>query len=101
MSDDSNPKSSFEIAMERLRQRDAERGIVDVPSTPEQKAAIAEVRSLLASRLAELEILFRSTVVGIVEPAERERAEMDYRRELQRLNDDAERKIQKIRGTDS
>jgi hypothetical protein len=32
-----------------------------------------------------------------LDPAERERVEADYRRELQRLNDDLERKVERIR----
>ena len=83
--------------MERLRQRDADSGVVEVPPTEEQKAAIAEARSLHASKVAELEILHRSKMSGVFDPAERGKAEDDYRRELHRLNDDCERKIGKIR----
>ena len=43
--------------MERMRQKDADSGVVDRPPTDEQKAAIADARSLHASKLAELEIL--------------------------------------------
>ena len=43
MSDD-GPKSAFELAMERLRQKDTEARIDDRPLTDEQKAAIAEGR---------------------------------------------------------
>jgi hypothetical protein len=50
-----------------------------------------------ASKVAELEILQRSKMRAVFDPAERERAEDDYRRELQRLNDDLERKVNSIR----
>jgi hypothetical protein len=96
MSDD-NPKSAIELAMERLRKRDADSGIVEAPPTEEQKAAIAEARSLHASRVAELEILQRSKVSALYDPAERAQAEDAYRRDLGRLHDDLERKIAKIR----
>ena len=97
MSNDEKPKSALEIAMERLRQRDADAGVVERPPTEEQKAAIAEARSLHASKVAELEILHRSKMSGVFDPADRVQAEDDYRRELHRLNDDCERKIRKIR----
>lgn len=83
--------------MERLRRKDADSGLVERPPTDEQKAAIAEARSLHAAKTAELEILHRSRTTTIRDPAERAHAEDDYRRDLQRLNDDCERKIRKIR----
>jgi hypothetical protein len=98
MSDD-RPKSAVELAMERLRRKDADSGVVDQPPTEEQKAAIADARSLHASKLAELEILHRSSMAGMFDPAARAQAEEDYRREIGRINDDLERKIGKIRGT--
>ncbi|MCM3880812.1 MAG: hypothetical protein ND807_11955 [Vicinamibacterales bacterium] len=94
---DGKPKSAVELAMERLRQRDADTGIVGRPPTESQKADIAEVRSLHGSKVAEVEILHRSTIMGLFDPAEREKADKEYQRELQRLNDDLERKIRKIR----
>jgi len=97
MSTDDKPKSALELAMERLRQRDADSGAVDRPPTDAQKAAIAEARSLHASKIAELEILYRSRVAGIFDPGDRAQVENDYRRELQRLNDDLDRKVGKIR----
>ena len=96
MSDD-KPKSAVELAMERLRQKDADSGIADAPPTEEQKAAIAEARSLHASKVAELEILQRSKMAGLYDPAERMQAEEAYRRDLTRLHDELERKIGKIR----
>ena len=83
--------------MERMRQKDADSGVTDRPPTEEQKAAIADARSLHASKLAELEILHRSKIAGLFDPAERAEADTNYRRDLQRLNDDVERKIERIR----
>jgi hypothetical protein len=94
---DEKPKSALELAMERLQKRDAETGAVDRPLTDTQKAAIAEARSVHASKVAELEILHRSTMAGVFDPAERQRTEEDYRRELLRLNEDIDRKVQRIR----
>ena len=94
---DDRPRSAFELAMERLRQKDADSGIVDTPPTDGQKADIADARSLHASKVAELEILKRSKLSAMYDPAERDQAEAEYRRDLQRLNDDLERKVRKIR----
>lgn len=97
MSSEEKPKSALELAMERLRKRDAESGAVDRPPTEEQKAAIAEARSVHAAKLAELEILHRSKLLGMFDPAARAQAEDDYRREVLRLNEQCERKVRKIR----
>ena len=98
MPDENRPKSAVELAMERLRQRDTDSGVIDKPPTDEQKADIAEARSLHASKVAEAEILHRSKIAGVFDPEERGQMEDGYRRDLQRLNDDLERKITKIRG---
>lgn len=97
MSTDDKPKSAVELAMERLRKQDADSGIAERPPTDEQKAAIAEARSLHASKVAELEILHRSKMAGLFDPADRVPAEEAYRRDLARLHDDLERKIEKAR----
>jgi hypothetical protein len=98
MADEDKPRSAVELAMERLRQKDAAAGVATQPPSDEQKAAIAEARSVHASKIAEAEILHRSKIAGVFDPAERVQAEDDYRRELARLNGDLERKIEKIRG---
>lgn len=98
VSDTDRPKSAVELAMERLRQKDSESGVVGRPPTDEQKAAIADARSLHASKVAEHEILHRSKLATVFDPAERAQAEESYRRDLARLNDELERKIEKIRG---
>jgi hypothetical protein len=98
MSDTDRPKSAVELAMERLRQKDSESGVVGRAPTDEQKAAIAEARSLHGSKVAELEILHRSKLATVFDPAERAQVEDAYRKDLVRLNDDLERKIGKIRG---
>jgi hypothetical protein len=97
MTTDDKPKSAVELAMERLRKKDADSGVAERPTTDEQKAGIAEARSLHASKVAELEILHRSKVARLFDPAERGQAEDAYHRDLTRLHDDLERKIAKIR----
>jgi hypothetical protein len=97
MSDDGKPRSALEIAMARLKQRDADAGVVDPTTTGEQKAAIAEARNLHASKVAELQILQRAKMSVVFDPEERIRLEGEYRNELRRLSDDLERKIARIR----
>ena len=99
MTSDDKPKTAVELAMERLRRKDADTGVEKPPPTEAQKASIAEARSLHASKVAELEILHRSKVAGLLDPADRGQAEEQYRRDLTRLHDDLERKVGKIRST--
>lgn len=96
MSNDA-PKSAYELAMERLRRKDAEAGVVSGPVSEEQKIAIAEVRRVAEARLAELQILHQSALAGAFDPAVRETMESEYRRDVQRVADDRERKIAAIR----
>ena len=96
MSDDS-PKSAYELAMARLREKDAAAGVVSGPVSDAQKAEIAEVRSRAEARVAELKILHRSKVAGIFDPDARALADDELRRELQRIDEEREHKIAKIR----
>jgi hypothetical protein len=97
MTTDDRPKSAVELALERLRKKDADSGVSERSTTDAQKAEIAEARSLHASKVAELEILQRSKMMGLHDPAERAQAEEAYRRDLSRLHDDLERKVARIR----
>jgi hypothetical protein len=97
MEEDEKPRSALEIAMARLKQRDADSGVVDAVTTDEQKSAIAEARSVHAAKTAELQILQRSKMSVVFDPEERDRIDAEYRAELRRLADDLERKITKIR----
>jgi hypothetical protein len=96
MSDDS-PKSAYELAMARLREKDAAAGVVSGPISDAQKAEIAEIRSRAEARIAELKILHQSKVAGIFDPGARALADDELRRELQRIDEEREHKIAKIR----
>jgi hypothetical protein len=91
------PRSSFELAMERLRAADREAGVEESPLTDVQKAAIAEARNVAASRLAEREILFKDALRKVYDPAEREKAEEEYRVDRSRIEADRDRAIDRIR----
>ena len=96
MSDDS-PKSAYELAMARLRQKDAEAGVVSGPLSDAQKAQIAEIRSRAEARIAELKILHQSSSAGLLDPDARTLADTELRREVQRVEEDREHKIAKVR----
>jgi hypothetical protein len=91
------PKSSFELAMERLRAADRASGVEETPLSSTQKRDVAEARRIATSRLAEREILFRHAMRNTQDPAEREKAEHEYRIDRQRIQDDCERAIDAIR----
>lgn len=94
-------KSSYELAMERLRKKDAEEGRVETPLTDEQRAAIADARSLYASKIAEAEILHRSKAAATFDPAELEQLAENHRRDIARIQEDEQRAITKIRAAAS
>lgn len=94
---DDAPKSALEIAMARLRQKDAERGEQATALTDDQKARIAEVRQAAQAKLAQEDILYQSSLARTWEPEARAKLEAEHRQDVQRINDDAEKKVGKIR----
>ena len=91
------PKSAYELAMERLRKKDEEAGIVRRELTDADKAAIAEIRSFYAAKIAEIELRHQAATAVIFDPAEREPLDAEYRRDRERLSDERDRKIEKVR----
>jgi hypothetical protein len=91
------PKSALELAMERLKKKDADAGIVEQKLSDAQKAAIAEARSIYESRIAEMQILHRQKQLTAIDPAEIARIEEEYRRDMDRFANDRDAKIRKIR----
>jgi hypothetical protein len=90
------PKSSYELAMERLRAADPA-GAKKSPLSAKQKEEIAEVRRVATAQLAEREILFKDALKRMHDPAEREKAESGYLIDRRRIDDDCERKVEAIR----
>jgi primosomal protein N'' len=90
-------KSSLELAMERLRKADAAAGIEARPLTESEKAAIAEVRNFYEAKLAEQDVLHHSRLRRVVDLAERDTLEDEYRRERERLASERDAKIEKLR----
>ena len=97
MPDDTAPKTAYELAMERLRKRDAEAGIEARPLTDAQKAAIAEIRNFYESKLAEADVLHSSKMRTVMDPSERDALEQAYRRDRERLTSERDNKIEKAR----
>ena len=97
MTDEQPLKSALELAMERLKKKDAEAGIESRPLTESQKAAIAEARNFYESKLAEAEVLHQSQLRNTADPAERETREQEYRRDRERLTSERDAKIERIR----
>jgi hypothetical protein len=94
---DSGPKSAYELAMERLRQKDKEGGIVERPLTAEQKAAIAEARRVYEAKLAEREILHRDALRHAKSAEEVQKLSEEFARDRDRYARDRDKKIADIR----
>ena len=91
------PKSALELAMEKLKKKDAEAGVEAQTLTDAQRSAIADARSMYDARVAERRIMHRSAVDSVFEPAEIAERESELRRDLDRFASDLESKIKKIR----
>jgi hypothetical protein len=94
---DEEPKSAYELAMERLRKQDADQGIVDRPLTDEQKKAMDEARRACQAKTAQIEIMHQSKLAGISDANGRLELERQYRRDIERATDERDRVIAKIR----
>jgi len=97
MSIDEAPKTAYELAMERLRKKDADAGIESAPLSDAQKADIAEARNYYDAKIAEQEVLFQAKLRASVDPAERDAMAELFRRDRDRLVSDRDRKIEKLR----
>lgn len=94
---DDAPKSAVELAMARFKKQDADAGVTDRVLTDEQKNEIAEVRKTYGAKLAQEEILFKSKGQALMDPDSRQALEDHYRRDVERINHERDRKIEKIR----
>ena len=94
---DDQPRSRLDIVMERLRKKDAEAGIEEVTLTDDQRAGIAEARSIYEACVAERRIMHRSTLATVFDPAEREQLDQLLRRDLERFESERDARIRRIR----
>jgi hypothetical protein len=91
------PKSAYELAMERLRRKDAEQGITERPLTDEQKAEIADIRRVYEARLAQAEVMYRSALNKTMDPEAIATLEQNYVHDRERLVSERDSKIEKVR----
>jgi hypothetical protein len=99
MTSDSAPKSAYELAMERLRKKDAEAGVAETKLSDEQRDAITEARSVAEAKVAETKIMYRSRLADVADPTEFAKLEGEHRRDLQRISDERDRRIERIRSS--
>ena len=92
------PKSALDLALERLKKKDADAGIEQHALTDEQRAAIMEARSLYEARVAERRIMHQSQTAAIFDPQELELHREHLLRDLAQFESDRDAKIRKIRG---
>ena len=94
------PKSALELALERLKKKDAAEGIQEQPLTDAQRAQIAEVRNIYEARVAERRIMHQSQIAGLFDPAELEARQEELRRDLAHYESERDSKIRVIREQD-
>lgn len=92
----SGMKSAYELALERLESQGIERPRED-SMTGETREKIAEVRRQAEAKIAELEILHRDKLQKLTDPTKLDEQEEYYLRERQRIAEDADRKVAKLR----
>jgi hypothetical protein len=92
------PKSALELALERLKKKDADAGIEQKPLTDQQREAIAEARNLYEARVAERRIMHQSQTAAVFDPQELELHRENLLRDLAQFESDRDAKIRKIRG---
>lgn len=89
-------KSAYELALERLEKEGIERPKAE--NLPEDvRRQIAEVRQKAEAELAQLEILHRNRLKTQYGPEKRQQEEDDYVIERRRVEEQRDRKIEKLR----
>ena len=92
MGDEETPKSAVELAMEKMKSLGDE-----TPLTDKKRAEIAEVRSLYRAKIAEVEIHQAAKISQGGSPEDIETLRSELSTEKRRLNEDMEKKVQRIR----
>ena len=96
MSED-EPKTAYELVLERLQKKDREAGVEDRPLTDEQRQRILELRKVYEARLAEREILFESARRKAADFESQEQLGQEYRRDRERIASERDQKIEEAR----
>jgi hypothetical protein len=93
----SGMKSAYELALERLEKQGIERPREEALSE-NVRARMGEARRQAEAKLAELEILHQNRLKTVWEPDKRQEEEEEYVRERRRIEEERDRKIEKLRG---
>ncbi len=102
MTEDEAPKSALELAMARLRKKDAESGESIRELSPAQKEEIAEIRRVYDAKLAEVDIMKRPKLPPGLPEEMREQVDLlneKYLRERDILSAERDAKIEVVRNT--
>lgn len=94
---DDAPKTAYELAMERLRQKDREAGGEERALSDKDKAAIGEVRKVYEAKLAEREILHQHSLRQAKTHEEVAKLAEELTRDRERFASERDRKIAEIR----
>lgn len=100
MSEDDAPKSSLELAMARLRKKDAESGDTIRELSAGQKEEIAEIRRVYDAKMAEVDIMKRPKLPPGLPEELREQVDLlneQYLRERDLLAAERDAKIEAVR----
>lgn len=92
----SGMKSAYELALERLEQQGIERPREEALSE-ETRRAVAEARQKAEAELAQAEILHKDRLKTLRDPEARRQEEQDYVLERRRIEEQRDRKIEKLR----
>lgn len=87
-------KSAYELALERMEREGVER---PEALSEEARARMAEIRRQAEAKLAELEILYRDRLSRIGDREALQAEEDDYLRDRRRIEEDRDRKLERIR----
>lgn len=90
-------KSAYELALERMEQQGIERPRQEALNDQEREQ-VAEIRRRAEAKIAELEILHKDRLAKLGDPGQRQEEKDDFQRERQRVEEDRERKIARVRG---
>ncbi len=100
MTEDDAPKSSLELAMARLRRKDAESGETIRELSDAQKAEIAEIRRVYEAKLAEVDIMKKPSLPPGLPEELRGQADLlneQYLRERDHLAAERDARIEAVR----
>jgi hypothetical protein len=94
---DDEPKTAYELILERLKKKDRDEGVLERPLTDDQRGRIAEIRKVYEAKLAEREIFFKDSRMKAADPDALAVLEEEYRRDRERIQSDRDRKIEQVR----